>query len=43
VKGTRLITGITKDSLIAGVEQLAGVTTYLAEAKQGRVNLFIKG
>ncbi|HKW86741.1 MAG TPA: DsrE/DsrF/DrsH-like family protein [Nitrospiraceae bacterium] len=33
--------GITKDSLIEGVDQLAGVTTYLAEAKQGRVNLFI--
>ena len=33
--------GITKDTLIDGIDQLAGVTTYLAEAKQGHVNLFI--
>ncbi len=33
--------GVSKESLIDGVEQLAGVTTYLAEAKQGSVNLFI--
>lgn len=33
--------GITKDTLIEGVDELAGVTTYLAEAKQGSVNLFI--
>lgn len=33
--------GITKDTLIDGVDQLAGVTTYLAEARQGSVNLFI--
>lgn len=33
--------GITKDTLIDGVDQFAGVTTYLAEAKQGSVNLFI--
>jgi peroxiredoxin family protein len=33
--------GITKDTLVEGVDQLAGVTTYLAEAKQGSVNLFI--
>jgi peroxiredoxin family protein len=33
--------GITKDTLIEGVDQLAGVTTYLAEARQGGVNLFI--
>ena len=33
--------GITKDTLIAGIDQFAGVTTYLAEAKQGSVNLFI--
>ena len=32
---------ITKDTLIDGVDQLAGVSTYLANAKQGRVNLFI--
>ena len=33
--------GISKDTLIDGVDQLAGVTTYLAEARQGSVNLFI--
>lgn len=33
--------GITKETLINGVDQLAGVTTYLAEARQGSVNLFI--
>jgi peroxiredoxin family protein len=33
--------GVTKDSLIEGVDHLAGVTTYLAAAKQGSVNLFI--
>jgi len=33
--------GITKDTLIEGIDHLAGVTTYLAEAKQGSVNLFI--
>jgi len=33
--------GISKDTLIDGVDQFAGVTTYLAEAKQGSVNLFI--
>jgi len=33
--------GITKDTLIDGIDQFAGVTTYLAEAKQGNVNLFI--
>ena len=33
--------GISKDTLIDGVDQLAGVSTYLAEAKQGSVNLFI--
>lgn len=33
--------GITKDTLVEGVDQLAGVTTYLAEAKEGSVNLFI--
>ena len=32
---------ITKDTLIDGIDQFAGVTTYLAEAKQGSVNLFI--
>ena len=33
--------GISKDTLIDGVDQLAGVSTYLAEAKEGSVNLFI--
>ncbi len=33
--------GISKETLIPGVDQLAGVTTYLAEAKDGNVNLFI--
>ena len=33
--------GISKDTLIDGVDQLAGVTTYLAEARHGSVNLFI--
>ncbi len=33
--------GISKDTLIDGVDQLAGVSTYLAEAREGSVNLFI--
>ena len=33
--------GISKDTLVDGVDQLAGVTTYLAEARHGSVNLFI--
>ncbi len=33
--------GISKETLIEGVDQLAGVSTYLAEARQGSVNLFI--
>lgn len=33
--------GISKDTLIDGVDELAGVSTYLAEAKDGSVNLFI--
>lgn len=33
--------GISKETLIDGVDHLAGVSTYLAEAKQGSVNLFI--
>lgn len=33
--------GISKDTLIDGVDQLAGVSTYLNEARQGAVNLFI--
>ena len=33
--------GIDKDTLVEGVDQLAGVSTYLAEAKDAQVNLFI--
>ncbi len=33
--------GITKDTLIDSVDQYAGVATYLSEAKNGSVNLFI--
>ena len=33
--------GISKETLIDGIDQLAGVSTYLAEAKDGTVNLFI--
>ena len=33
--------GVTKDTLIESVDQYAGVATYLAEAKNGSVNLFI--
>jgi peroxiredoxin family protein len=33
--------GISKETLIDGVDELAGVSTYLAEAKDGTVNLFI--
>ena len=33
--------GIPKDTLVDGVDQLAGVSTYLAEAKDAQVNLFI--
>ena len=33
--------GIRKDTLMDGVDQLAGVSTYLAEAKDAQVNLFI--
>lgn len=33
--------GISKDTLMDGVDQLAGVSTYLNEARQGAVNLFI--
>jgi len=33
--------GISKETLIDGVDQLAGVSTYLAEAQEGSVNLFI--
>ncbi|TAL08674.1 MAG: hypothetical protein EPO02_12330 [Nitrospirae bacterium] len=33
--------GITKDTLIGEVDQFAGVSTYLAEAREAQVNLFI--
>ncbi len=33
--------GISKETLIDGVNHLAGVSTYLAEARKGSVNLFI--
>ena len=33
--------GISKDTLIDGIDQLAGVSTYLNEARHGSVNLFI--
>jgi peroxiredoxin family protein len=33
--------GITKDTLVDGIDQFAGVSTYLAEAKDAQVNLFI--
>ena len=33
--------GISKEAFIPEVDSFAGVATYLAEAKEGRVNLFI--
>lgn len=35
------IMGISKDALIPEVDSYAGVATYLAEAREGQVNLFI--
>jgi peroxiredoxin family protein len=35
------IMGLTRDDFIAGVDSFAGVATYLAEAREGKVNLFI--
>jgi len=35
------IMGISKEAFIPGVDSFAGVATYLAEAKEGKVNLFI--
>ncbi len=35
------IMGIEKDAFIPEVDSFAGVATYLAEAKEGKVNLFI--
>jgi peroxiredoxin family protein len=33
--------GISKEAFIPEVDSFAGVATYLAEAKEGKVNLFI--
>jgi len=33
--------GISKEALISEVDSYAGVATYLAEAREGKVNLFI--
>jgi len=35
------IMGISKEAFIPEVDSFAGVATYLAEAREGRVNLFI--
>ena len=35
------IMGISKEALIPEVDSFAGVATYLSEAKEGKVNLFI--
>jgi len=35
------IMGISKDAFITDVDSYAGVATYLAEAREGNVNLFI--
>jgi peroxiredoxin family protein len=35
------IMGLTRDDFITGVDSFAGVATYLAEAREGKVNLFI--
>ena len=35
------IMGISKEAFIPEVDSFAGVATYLAEAKDGKVNLFI--
>ncbi|MBA7550839.1 Sulfur carrier protein DsrE2 [subsurface metagenome] len=35
------IMGISKEAFIAEVDTFAGAVTYLAEAKEGKVNLFI--
>jgi peroxiredoxin family protein len=32
---------IKKDDFITGVDSFAGVATYLADAREGNVNLFI--
>ena len=35
------IMGISKEAFIPGIDRYAGVATYLAEAREGNVNLFI--
>jgi len=35
------IMGIGKEAFIPGVDSFAGVATYLAEAREGKINLFI--
>jgi peroxiredoxin family protein len=35
------IMGISKEAFIPEVDSFAGVATYLAEAREGKVNLFI--
>jgi len=35
------IMGISEEAFIPEVDRFAGVATYLAEAKDGKVNLFI--
>ena len=35
------IMGISKEAIIPEVDSYAGVATYLAEAREGKVNLFI--
>jgi len=35
------IMGISKEAFVPEVDRFAGVATYLAEAKEGKVNLFI--
>ena len=40
---TLRLPGISKETLIDDVDQLAGISTYLAEAKDGSVNLIWLG
>jgi peroxiredoxin family protein len=35
------IMGLTRNDFITGVDSFAGVATYLADAREGKVNLFI--
>ena len=35
------IMGISKDAFIPGVDSFAGVATYLADAKESKINLFV--